>query len=71
MWDDNFKSCPFCGGTAEMHRKPNTLATIFYNPYTYDILYWVKCSNCGAQTGGNMWEGAAVEAWNRRTIPND
>ena len=47
------KSCPFCGGEAEM------IETLFYD-------YIVECEICGASTSYCDSEEMAVEAWNRR-----
>lgn len=50
---DKLKSCPFCGGEAEV------VETLFYD-------YKVACEKCGASTPLCDSEEMAVEAWNRR-----
>lgn len=50
---DKLKSCPFCGGEAEM------IETLFCD-------YKVECEKCGASTSYCDSEEMAVEAWNRR-----
>ena len=63
------KTCPFCGGKAELMHK-----FMFVNGYRGDAVR-VRCSQCYAQSpykrnaimhGFHKTEEAAVEAWNRR-----
>lgn len=44
------KPCPFCGG----------------NAYIGNGRTWVRCVECGAETGCYDTEEEAIEAWNRR-----
>ncbi len=46
------KTCPFCGGEAEM----NGIKTLFH----------IRCKHCGAATGLFIDKEVAAEAWNRR-----
>lgn len=54
------KDCPFCGGKAMLNNEKNR------------IYSFVKCQNCGAESGivevsaEYCADEKAVEAWNRR-----
>ncbi len=48
------KPCPFCGGNAEMNHGDE------------HGVWWVDCSDCGAETVGHSTEEEAAYAWNRR-----
>lgn len=50
------KKCPFCGGEAEVDGFP---------------LRYVRCKECGAETGAFDSEGEAIKAWNRREIDDE
>lgn len=43
--------CPFCGATQPPH----------------DDTSWIRCSECGAETGWRADGAGAIAAWNRRT----
>lgn len=53
--DRELKPCPFCGGEAKMNHGDK------------HGVWWVACSDCGAETVGHQTEGEASYAWNRRT----
>lgn len=61
---EELKSCPFCGGDAEMEIK--------YGDYGYNPdIYSVKCKRCNAKIGkvSNNYADLSddvVKAWNRR-----
>lgn len=48
---DELKSCPFCGGKAEIDE----------SLYTF-----VRCENCKAESGVFLHKYEAIRAWNRR-----
>ena len=50
------KPCPFCGGEAEVYTDEDDTQEWFY----------VRCSDCWAQTDGNDTEIGAIDAWNQR-----
>jgi len=54
---NNLKTCPLCGGDAELTRSAST-----------DTLR-VFCKACRCNTGGYQTEEEAVAAWNRRFVP--
>lgn len=49
----NLLPCPFCGGEA---RIIGAVGTVF----------WVKCTECGAETQSEITKQRAAEKWNRR-----
>lgn len=49
---NELKPCPFCGGVAGDH--------------DYGQEYWVKCQECGAQSGSTSSRDAADTWWNIR-----
>lgn len=49
---ESLKSCPFCGGTA--------------NIATGIIEFWAYCPHCGAKTELYETEQEAADSWNRR-----
>jgi Lar family restriction alleviation protein len=56
----SLKRCPFCGETAVLVKEPHA---------TEGYYHFVKCSNCGANTGAHFGELGmfrAMSAWNRR-----
>ena len=53
MSEINLLPCPFCWGGA---RIIGAVGTVF----------WVKCTECGAETQSEITEQRAVERWNRR-----
>ena len=53
---NNLKSCPFCGGVAEL----NAPGYEHYSPC------WFKCTQCGAEGPTKASELEAQEEWNRR-----
>jgi Lar family restriction alleviation protein len=55
--DNELKSCPFCGGEAEIHN----LVKIDINDRC-----WIECKECGISTKIYDGEQEAIEAWNRR-----
>lgn len=50
---DKIKSCPFCGGEAEKE-------------WGIPSIYWVRCTECGAEGGQYPSFKEAIEAWNTR-----
>ena len=50
------KSCPFCGGRAE----------VYEDEYDNTTLYMVACADCGITTSGYDYEEDAIKDWNRR-----
>ena len=52
--------CPFCGGEAWLLDKCNYVET---GGYTY---WFVRCKDCGAETGWSVRKDSAVDAWNKR-----
>lgn len=55
---DKLKSCPFCGGKAEI--------------YEYGLFpkFYVCCEDCGCYTAPHWCEEYSIEAWNRRVEEN-
>ena len=55
MSNKELNPCPFCGGKAE----------------SIDLFprFFVKCKNCGANTGIHLNIPNAIEAWNTRNYP--
>lgn len=51
----DLEACPFCGGRAELQP---TVQTSF--------VAWVRCIQCGAESGAYSSNEAAVKAWNQR-----
>ncbi len=51
----NLKSCPFCGGTAEMWGKAR--------------LIWIECNSCDANTARFTSSVVAIQAWQFRHTP--
>ena len=52
------KSCPFCGGEAEVRRLKNFDGKV--------MMVFVICKKCGASTRSYASENGAIEAWNSR-----
>ena len=50
------KPCPFCGGEGEVYTGEDESQEWFY----------IRCSDCWAQTDGNDTEIGARDAWNQR-----
>lgn len=65
---EGLKPCPFCGGEAR-------LEAIDFDDYDYtnpsEVIWWVRCSVCGAETDeySTPTEAAAIKAWNTRVMP--
>lgn len=58
---EQLKTCPCCGGKAEVNR-------VFGNPRTFeDERVWVVCQRCGLSTRMCLSYKTAVNNWNRRT----
>lgn len=55
---DELKSCPFCGGEAEMREGSST------KPY-------IRCKRCGCRTGSSRYRGNLAKAWNARADATD
>ena len=53
MSKTELRKCPFCGGEA---RIIGAVGTVF----------WVKCTECGAETQSEITKQRAAERWNRR-----
>lgn len=53
---DELKRCPFCGGEAEVDGFP---------------LRYVRCKECGAETGAFDSEEEAIKAWNKRVSDDE
>ena len=53
MSEINLLPCPFCWGGA---RIIGAVGTVF----------WVKCTECGAETQSEITKQRAAEKWNRR-----
>ena len=53
MSEIKLKPCPFCEGGA---RIIGAVGTVF----------WVKCTECGAETQSELTKQRAAERWNRR-----
>ena len=51
------KTCPFCGGEAEVMN-----GCACYEPDDY----WIRCKKCEAETRIYDSEAEAIAAWNRR-----
>ena len=51
--EDRLKSCPFCSGEAEKE-------------WGIPSIYWVRCTECGAEGGQYPSLKEAIEAWNTR-----
>lgn len=60
--------CPFCGGEAILKSESCFIPT-YYDPdgSNAEIVYWIRCVKCGAQTRIFKVEQNAVKTWNRRT----
>lgn len=52
------RNCPFCGGKAEITQK-------------WNLLYAVRCTECGAQSAQLKNRNDAVSRWNRDTFRSD
>lgn len=51
------KSCPFCGGLSNLHEiNPNGIK-----------LYYIECSECGANTGCSRHKEDVIDWWSERT----
>lgn len=65
MINNELKSCPFCGGNAEI---------VSFNVFC-DKAYYCKCTNCEAEIKAPSFsEQEAIESWNKRianSIPYD
>lgn len=53
--DVELKPCPFCGGEILTFRRGK-------------YMWWVKCEQCGAESGVSTKKRDAVEKWNRRGV---
>ncbi len=60
---DNLKSCPFCGGEAEIqqHIIPGLLTK-------KDVFYSVWCQKCGGTNEIRPKKEQAIKAWNTRAL---
>lgn len=57
MINNELKSCPFCGGNAEI---------VSFNVFC-DKAYYCKCTNCEAEIKAPSFsEQEAIESWNKR-----
>lgn len=55
------KSCPFCGGEAEISTNTRIIKG------KHHPIYWVKCCECGAKVPRyNRTAEEAIDIWNRR-----
>ena len=62
------KPCPFCGSLACLHRrrsKNNALP-----PHKTGWIYWVHCTDCGANFRPDGTPDRAIGRWNSREHPN-
>lgn len=57
------KSCPFCGGKAEMAIVPEGFAV---GRWVY-----IRCRKCGAGTKPSREDMDAINAWNRRVTKEE
>jgi Lar family restriction alleviation protein len=57
------KSCPFCGGGAEITEAPDWVY--------YGGAYMVVCTTCRAQSPDSRTIPEAIAAWNRRPEVED
>ena len=66
---DELKSCPFCGGRAELISKYDRFATSTYYKSGYNKagVHHVECKRCGIKTESYTWfKILPVEDWNER-----
>lgn len=56
------KSCPFCGGNAEVIKR------VYRKRYFRedDLCFYVRCKVCKATSAAELTEAEAAEDWNRR-----
>lgn len=54
MNNNRLKSCPFCGGEAELYQ-------------TYNGCYQVECHKCGARSCIEKKKENVISKWNERT----
>lgn len=59
---EELKPCPFCGGEAKILSIKEECEGEFY---------WIACKECGALIPVYYLEKNAVDAWNRRTEPEE
>lgn len=60
---NELKTCPFCGGRAEMRSLMRSLKMGFYG----GKIYWVRCIECCAEINNpKPVEEDAIKDWNRR-----
>ena len=59
---EELKRCPFCGGEA-IEVRTGGREDIMRRP----LAYWVRCSECDAETALCDSRSDAIAAWNRRT----
>ena len=58
------KPCPFCGGEAKVFKHKKAMAS-FGTLFSYEV----ECAYCFCRTGLYPSEEKAVNAWNRRKVP--
>lgn len=61
----NLKECPFCNGIPRMHIK------YVEHESVVSVRYYIKCTNCGAETTLTYREDSAEELWNMRGRMNE
>ena len=59
MDNSELKSCPFCGGKAELIEKKHR---------EYPSTYYVICKGCHCKSQENISECVVTVAWNKRTL---
>ena len=65
---EELRSCPFCGGEAELLGGAENWTPTFYDPDSGGDPYSVSCKTCGALMLGAFYEAEQViAAWNTRT----
>ena len=57
LFEEKPKTCPFCGGKAEVARDPHAI---------FSMGYVVKCEDCYARSVSKPTEQEAIKAWNKR-----
>ena len=62
---EELKRCPFCGGEA-IEVRTGGREDIMRRP----LAYWVRCSECDAETALCDSRSDAIAAWNRRVTQN-
>ena len=66
------KSCPFCGGEAEINKELPTRVLNSYDCVDKYTLFYISCKKCKAS--GCLWVGVhkipdCIKAWNTRYEP--